>query len=187
MEAGNHFKNGANSKSQMSRGNFCIFRKALKNKALAVLTIASIMAVITASGLYGQMIGGELTPDIAWRIENNTLYISGKGVVPSTMFGSRSAWYNYRSQFQSVVIENGITDVGQSVFVGYKNITRLTIAGSVKDFAPNAFNSCKKLSVVEVKGATPPDINFSTFYKVKMKNAKLIVPAGTKERVKNNL
>ena len=52
------------------------------------------------------------------------------------------------------MIEDGITDVGQSVFICYKNITSVTIAGSVKDFAPNAFKSCKNISVVEVKGAT---------------------------------
>jgi len=153
----------------------------MKNKLLIVL---AIMVVTLPSGLFGQNSqqtnGGELSPDVSWRIENNTLYISGKGIVPSTMFGAKSAWNSHRSLFNSVVIEDGITDVGQSLFVGYQNITSLTIAGSVKDISINAFNSCKKLSVVEVKGATPPDINLSMFYKVKLKSAKLIVPAGTK-------
>ena len=184
MEAGNHFKNGAISKSQMSRRNFNVFRKVLKNKALVVLAIASIMAVMTAPVIFGQdapqMIGGELTPDIAWRIENGTLYISGKGVVPTTMFGRTSAWIKHLSQFHSVVIEDGITDVGQNVFAGHTNITSLTIAESVKDFAPRAFSSCGNLAVVEVKGATPPDISLGVFYMVKLANVKLIVPAGTK-------
>jgi hypothetical protein len=154
----------------------------MKNKFLAVLAFTTIMVVMSMSDLFGQdIVGGELSPDISWRIENNTLYISGEGVVPSTMFGARSAWHSHRSLFNSVVIEDGITDLGQSLFVGYKNITSLTIAGSVKDFAVNAFNSCKNLSVVEVKGSTPPDISLSVFYKVKYKNAKLIVPVGTKE------
>ena len=157
----------------------------MKNKILlAVLAIASILAVMPVSDLYGQdaskTIGGELTPDIAWHIENNTLYISGKGVVPTTMFGARSAWNDYRALFHTVVIEDGITGVGQNVFIAYKNLSSLTIGEDVKDLAPNSFNSCKNLSVVEVKGAIPPDISLSTFYKVKFKNAKLIVPAGTK-------
>lgn len=157
----------------------------MKSKNLiAVMAFISIMTFMQASGLYGQnvqeTIGGEMTPDIAWRIEDNILYLNGKGVVPTTMLGARSPWHDYRSLFHSVVIEDGITGLGQNIFIGYKNITSLTVAGSVKDFAPNAFNSCKKLSVVEVKGAIPPDTNLAAFYKVDFKKAKLIVPAGTK-------
>jgi hypothetical protein len=96
------------------------------------------------------------------------------------MLGKRSAWYNARSLFHSVVIEDGITDVGKLVFNGYKNLTSLTVAGSVKDLMPNAFSGCKKLSIVEVKGSTPPDLSVGTFYGIKLKKAKLVVPAGTK-------
>ena len=150
----------------------------------AVVVIALMTAAVPTHGLFGQdapkTIGGQLTPDVAWHIENSVLYISGKGVVPTTMFGARSAWNDYRSLFHSVVIADGITNVGKNVFIGYKNITSLTIGGDVKDIATNAFNTCKLLSVVEVKSATPPDISLSTFYKVNFKKAKLIVPAGTK-------
>ncbi len=155
-----------------------------QSKLLVVWVITLIIAVIPVSSLYGQgaqgAIGSELTPDIGWRIENNILYITGKGVVPTTMLGARSAWHDYRSNFNSVVIEDGITGLGQNVFTGYKNVTSLTVAGSVKDLAPSSFNSCKSLSVVEVKGAIPPDINASVFYGLKYKNVKLIVPAGTR-------
>ncbi|MDR2148372.1 MAG: hypothetical protein LBE91_18170 [Tannerella sp.] len=154
----------------------------MKKKMLAILAIITMLALVPASVLYGQdtpgKIGGELTPEISWRIEDGVLYLSGQGVVPTTMLGTRSAWYDYRANFHSVVIEDGITGVGQNVFMGY-NITSLTVAGSVRDLAPNSFR-CKKLSVVEVKGAIPPDIGFTVFYGVKYKKAKLVVPAGTK-------
>jgi hypothetical protein len=156
----------------------------MKNKVLLVLTIASIAAAMPVSALYGQeaskKVGGELTPDIAWNIENGVLRISGNGVIPTTMFGNRSAWHDYKSLFHSVVLEEGITDAGRFIFNAYKNITSLTIGGSVKDLAPNSFSGCKKLSVVEVRGAVPPDINLGSFYGVKFKKAKLIVPSGTK-------
>ena len=152
----------------------------MKNKILTVLTLAVMMALTPASGLYGQDTKGLLTPEIGWRVENGTLYLSGQGVVPTTMFMAQSDWSSYRQQFNAVVIENGITELGKNLFLGYKNVTSLTIAGSVKNLDINSFNGCKKLSLVEVKGATPPDITMATFYKVKFKKAKLIVPAGTK-------
>ena len=72
----------------------------MKNKLWNVLVITAIMVMMTMPDLFGQdRVGGELTPDITWRIENNTLYISGEGVVPSTMFGARSAWHSHRSLF----------------------------------------------------------------------------------------
>ena len=151
----------------------------MKKKIFALLAVATIVALMPSSVLYGQDIKGELTPEIRWRIENGTLFISGQGVVPTTMLGQQSAWNNYRSRFHAVNIEEGITFIGQNVFVSYKNITSLTVGGSVKELAPSSFNSCKKLMTVEVKGAIPPDINMATFYKVKLKKAKLIVPAGT--------
>ena len=151
-----------------------------KKNFLALLASVMIMAVWPSTAVYGQNTSGFLNADISWRIENGTLYISGKGVVPTTMLGAKSDWYNSRSLFHSVVIEDGITFVGQNVFVGYKNLTSLKVAGSVTELSLSAFNSCKKLSLVEVKGATPPDIALATFYGVKLNKAKLIVPAGTK-------
>jgi len=163
----------------------------MKNKNLiAILILIFIVAVVRMPDLYGQEsaenIGGELTPDITWRIENNILYLSGNGVVPTTMYGAKSAWFNYKSQFHSVVIEDGITGVGQNIFIGYKNLRSLTIAGTVKDIPTNAFNTCTSLSLIELRGAIPPDINITTFYKLKFNNVKLIVPSGTKATYKDD-
>ena len=156
----------------------------MRNRLLVVSTIILMVSVMPISGIYGQSTPeaaqGDLTPDIRWRIENNTLYISGKGVVPTTMFGAKSAWFKHKTEFTSVIIEEGITGIGQGVFVGYKNITSLTVAGSVKDIATNAFNTCKNLTEVKLKGATPPDISMTVFYKLKLANVKLTIPAGTK-------
>ena len=156
----------------------------MKNKILVVMTIVAMVSVMPMSGLYGQSTPeaaqGNLSPEIAWRIENNTLYISGNGVVPTTMLGKKSAWINYIKDINSVIIEEGITGIGQNVFTRSKNLKSVTIAGTVKDIAPNAFSSCKLLSTVEVKGATPPDFSISVFYKAKLENAKLIIPAGTR-------
>jgi hypothetical protein len=90
---------------------------------------------------YGQETGGEMSSEVRWYIEGETLYLSGKGVVPTTMFGQQSPWHPYRSQFNAVVIEEGITRVGKYVFNRYKNITSLTIAGSVESLDANCFEA----------------------------------------------
>ena len=151
----------------------------MKNKIVYLVAIATVMAVMPLSILYGQDTQGELSSDVAWRIENNTLYISGKGFVPTVMFRQKPAWDKSRSLFNAVVIEDGITLVGKNIFAGY-NITSLSVAGSVKELSNESFSKCSKLTTVELKGATPPDLNHTTFTGVNVKKVKLIVPAGTK-------
>ncbi|MDR1602082.1 MAG: leucine-rich repeat domain-containing protein [Tannerella sp.] len=147
-------------------------------KLLLGLAAMSVMYAMPTPKAYGQEIGGELTPEVKWYIEDETLHVSGKGVMPTTLFGQQSPWHTYRSQFNAVVIEEGITEVGKFVFNGYKNITSLTIAGSVESLAGNSFSGCSKLSTVEVKSAIPPNISVGTFISSKTKKAKLIVPDG---------
>ena len=156
----------------------------MENKSFIVLmAIILITAVMPMTTLYGQntseIIGDSLNSDIAWRIENNTLYISGQGVIQRKTM-TNLPWYKYRQIFQSVVIEEGITGVGQSIFAGQRNITSLTIAESVKELAPNSFMSGVYPPLVEVKSAIPPNISYMTFPGSNLKRAKLIVPAGTK-------
>jgi hypothetical protein len=124
--------------------------------------------------------GGELSPDIRWHIEAGTLYVSGQGAVPTTMLGEGPSMYDSRSLFQSVVIGEGITEVGELVFNFYKNIASLTIAGSVEGLADGSFSGCSKLRTVEVRRVTPPNIDAGTFLLSKVGKARLIVPPGSK-------
>jgi hypothetical protein len=152
-------------------------RKNLRKQAMR-WTVASMMYVLLALSAYGQETGGEMTSEVRWYIEGETLYISGKGVVPSTMFGQQSPWHPYRSQFNAVVIEEGITETGKYLFNGYRNITSLTVAGSVENLGSYSFSGCSGLRTVEVKSALPPGAGMATFYRSKTKKAKLVVPKG---------
>ena len=58
-----------------------------------------IMAVLPSVAVYGQNTSGFLNADISWRIENDTLYISGKGVVPTIMFDAKSDCKRNRCSF----------------------------------------------------------------------------------------
>ena len=151
----------------------------MKKKILTLVAVTTMMAMMPWSGIFGQDTGGTLSSGVTWRIENNTLYFSGKSFVPTTMFRAKSAWDKSRSLFNAVVVEEGITLVGKNVFAGYSNITSLTVAGSVKELSPESFSKCK-LTRVEMKGAIPPSLNHTTFLDLNYRNATLIVPAGTK-------
>jgi hypothetical protein len=155
-----------------------------KLKKLLPSLPAIIISLISMQAIYAQEENipknGELSDEIKWNIENDTLFLSGSGVIPTTMFGARSAWHYSRSIFSAIVIEEGITDVGKNIFNGYKNIKSITISKTVKSIDANSFSLCKNLVSVEVKSIIPPDINYATFALSKLKKATLIVPKGTK-------
>lgn len=155
------------------------------------------MAFMPKPVLYGQeipeMLRGELTPDVTWRIENDTLYISGKGNAyfkfdaAIALIKNVCPWYEYRNRIHSVVIEDGITGVGDNLFHKHLNITSVTISESVQKISNVVFYGCKKLSVVEVKRCVPPSIDANTFVGLKKKKVKLIVPSETKTAYEANI
>jgi hypothetical protein len=154
------------------------FNTEMSMKKRWVWAVVSMVCAMPALSAYGQDIGGEMTPEVRWYIEGGTLYLCGEGVVPTTMLGDLSPWHAYRSQFDKVVIEEGITEVGKNVFNGYRNVTSLTVAGSVRMLGYNSFSACGNLATVEVKSAVPPSLSNATFILSKPKRAKLIVPDG---------
>ncbi|MDR1406852.1 MAG: leucine-rich repeat domain-containing protein [Tannerella sp.] len=160
-------------------------KKTDLRKSAVALAAAAMMAAMPALRAYGQEIGGDLTSAARWYIADGTLYLSGRDTVPTTMFGQQSPWHPYRTQFNAVVIEEGITGVGKHVFNGYGNITSLTVAGSVRFLDDNSFSLCRNLAVVEVRSAIPPNVDAATFVLTKIKKAKLVVPTGCSAEYKD--
>ena len=86
-----------------------------------------------ASGFCG--ISGD---NVRWTLTTNsedstkyTLTISGTGMMKNYMSPQDVPWYNNRSQITSVVIENGVTSIGNAVFYDYSNLESVNISASV--------------------------------------------------------
>jgi len=126
---------------------------------------------------------GSLSSNITWRIENDTLFMSGKGVMPDMVVaGSSALWDNFRDYFTSIVIGNGITRIGKYIFSSHKNIHSIIIAESVTSMGDFPFLRCKNLRIVEIKRDIPFEIGMFAFEPSLTSKAKLIVPAGSKSQ-----
>ena len=97
----------------------------------------------------------------------------------------KAPWYNDRDKIKTVVIEDGVTNIGNSAFEICSNLTSVEIPNSVTSIGDNAFNSCKSLTSVEIpnsvtsigngaffmapltyltfKGSTPPEFGEECF------------------------
>ena len=80
--------------------------------------------------------------------KTGTLTISGSGVV--TAVTANAQWAKYRSKITSVVIENGIEQIGDSVFQNYEGITKVTFPSTLTTIGNLAFSGCVNLTSVAI-------------------------------------
>ncbi len=133
--------------------------KKLIGLLLSVLIITSAFAALPstvyAAESSAQAIGASsgTTGDCVWRIEGTTLIISGNGKM-----GNYDRWgYNYpqapfewNDNIKSLVIENGVKNIGEYAFYRCEDLTEVSIPESVTVIDKNAFNGCTGLVDVTI-------------------------------------
>ena len=83
-----------------------------------------------------------------------TLIISGKGSMPDYSFDGENEyshpWNEYRTEIKNIVIENGITRIGEWAFGGCEKATNISIANSVTHIGSVAFDHCISLESINI-------------------------------------
>ena len=76
-----------------------------------------------------------------------TLTISGEGdMTDDNNIGNDYPWHTYRLDIRSVIIENGVTSIGEWAFRDCVNLTDVTIPDTVAQIGGNAFSSSRWLA-----------------------------------------
>jgi hypothetical protein len=93
---------------------------------------------------------GGTTGPLTWEINNGTLTISGEGEMPDYgKFGAPwFAWYSYGTPIHSVVIDFGVTSIGNCAFFLVETLTEIKIPNSVARIGDNAFYGCKNMTSI---------------------------------------
>ena len=66
---------------------------------------------------------------------------------------------------KAVVIEDGVTNIGEDAFCGYKNLTSVTIPDSVTSIGSSAFDGCTGLTSVIIPDSVTSIEEYSLGYK----------------------
>jgi len=102
------------------------------------------------------------TGTCTWSLDGTVLTISGNGPMGS--------WYSYITQpwgrdITEVIIEDGVTRIGDYAFYNCRSLTSVTIPNSVKSIGYYAFEYCSSLTNVYITDiAAWCKIDFNTFY-----------------------
>jgi uncharacterized protein (TIGR02145 family)/uncharacterized repeat protein (TIGR02543 family) len=77
---------------------------------------------------------------------NLTLTITGTGAMPDYTAGTLTLpWYSYRNQITTIIIEDGITAIGNNAFYELYKVTSVTVGSSVTSIGDGAFFGCVAL------------------------------------------
>ena len=109
----------------------------------------SLSLTLSTFAQAGMQVG--MTGALTWSISNNTLTITGTGAMPD--YTTTVPWYNYRSSIKSVIINDGITRIGDYAFNHCSSLSSITIPESVTSIGNSAFNRCSRLSNISVDNA----------------------------------
>lgn len=142
---------------------------------LGLLPVTAFAATGDYSGACGDGVSyrfdsatGTLTISGSGKMEREDYYdgfgLSGPHYVPYWPWESENAAFDGRDLVTSVVIEEGVTNVGDNAFRGFKKLTRVTIPGSVTSIEGSAFWECPNLATVTFQGSGLTSIGENAFY-----------------------
>ena len=116
---------------------------------LAVLQVMLVFAVVPVSAADDVVASGTCGENLTWTLSGGTLTISGSGEMKNYSWES-VPWYSSRTTIQSVVIEDGVTYIGESAFWACSSLTSVVIPDSVTTIGGYAFSECSSLTSVTI-------------------------------------
>ena len=120
----------------------------MKHKLLTLfLALAASVGTLFAQS-------GSCGTNLTWTLSSGTLTISGTGAMEDygyNMYGKPTTpWQNYLSSIKTVIIEDGVTSIGNDAFSDCSSLTSVTIPNSVTSIGTWAFSGCSSLTSVTI-------------------------------------
>ena len=112
-------------------------------KVVEVTTVEPAKTAVEAAAV------GGTTGNLSWTLTGGVLTISGNGPIPDYGYGY-APWYTSVDLITKVVIEEGITEIGERVFYGFRNLQSISLPQSMTEIQYNAFDLCNSLTDVYV-------------------------------------
>ena len=115
---------------------------ALLAAACGLLAFSAAAESAAASGICGE--------NLTWTLDAaGTLTVSGTGAMKD--FGYKGApWYQSRDSIKAVVVESGVTTIGDSAFEDCSSLSSITIPAGVTAIGDSAFDGCRSLTSITI-------------------------------------
>jgi hypothetical protein len=130
-----------------SKRGLCMrfFNRLGRTVALAAVVVGCWVA---GAGAQTWNVGvGEDSASVTATLSEGTLTVSGTGRMKNS---GNTPWYSSRFSITNVVIDDGVTSVGDYAFDGCTGLTSITIPNSVDSIRYNAFSNCTGLTSITI-------------------------------------
>ena len=192
-----------------------MYKTFTKTKKLLTVALLLVFCAFTNNAnaqtwnISDNFIGGINNVTATLTLADSVLTISGTGnmcdfyethIPPNQAFNYRAPWYNQRLSIKTVIIKDGVTNIGDGAFesctnlqwitipegvaiIGVKSfenctsLTALHIPSSVTIIEPQAFKGCSALTTIWNRATTPQNIDANVFEGVSSLNSKYLAVA----------
>ena len=117
-----------------------------------------LIALLGLMGMCAANVQAQTTPkegkagSLTWKYDTGTktLTISGKGDMPNYTWENQAPWQDHNQEMLILVVEEGITGIGDRAFRHAGNLISVTLPKTVTRIGSNAFTGCSSLPMVTI-------------------------------------
>ena len=118
---------------------------------LALLAAACCLLTFSAAAESAVVESGACGENLTWTLDAaGTLTVSGTGAMEDFSYYRNTPWYQSCGSIKAVVIESGVTTIGDSAFYGCSSLSSITIPESVTAIGSSAFYGCRSLTSITI-------------------------------------
>lgn len=111
-------------------------------------SVTALKSALPNDGLLSQ---GNCGRTISWTLSTDGLLtLTGSGMTYDYSSNKNAPWFEYRDSITSVVIEDGITTLGNQLFRGCKTVNSISLPSSVTALKNNVFINCSGLRSISI-------------------------------------
>ncbi len=94
--------------------------------------------------------------NVLWALNlgNGKMVVSGTGAMDDFTSADDTPWADYRASIQTVIVQDGVTTIGENAFTGCTPLTSVTIGEGVTSVGTGAFSDCALTRVSIPAGVT---------------------------------
>ena len=130
-------------------------------RLLSVFLVALLVIGLTFTVMAEESASGTCGENLTWEYDETTGTLTIDGAGSMNDFSTSRPWKEYEGEIQSVVIGDGVTNIGAYAFYNFDVLTSVTIGKGVTSIGVGAFQYCDSLSSVTI-GKNVADIGFDT-------------------------
>lgn len=110
--------------------------------------LSCLLSALCLPTTYAADYSGSCGANLTWELTGDELTISGTGAMNDFTSYSSSPWYSNRKNIKKVIINEGVTSVGDFAFKQCDNLSMVSFPQSLLIIGKGSFDNCKALASV---------------------------------------